>query len=1518
MKNKIANAIAYTVGVVAAVAGADVDASDADAPGGVPGTEWSAIDDVAMPGCDRVRWRRGTQSPNAPLGRDAGGRGQGCFAFVLQELAGDANEMRIPAHPADRVSTTAAVVAAPPSRASAVAVKIPDAGLRDAIAAALAKQPGDAITDEDMATLTTLSATDRGIVDLTGLRHATNLRNLDLDRNAILDVSELGELSALTDLSLAGNAVADARPLARLGGLRSLSLASNGLSSVEALAGMRNLRALDLSGNELVDIWPLNLLRRLRDLGLDDNRIGYLHPLRDLQELRTLTLDGNRVENVAPLAALAGLRTLTLADNQIDNIWYLSGLADVERLSLRGNLIENIEPLSGLTELAQLWLGSNQVLDISPLAGLDSLALLDLGGNRIVDVGPLAGLTGLIGLGLGDNDIGDAAALSGLVGLTALDLGGNELAEVPSLVGLDQLKTLWLDANAVSDIAGLAGLAGLTTLVLADNDIVELGSLAGLIALTTLDLWNNEIADIGPLAGLDNLQWLRLAGNQLSDLSPLSNLTRLARLSLGRNEITDIAALSGLESLQRLWLYNNRIADLSPLAEITSLEWLLLTNNAVTQVTPLEGLAQLRYLSLGDNDIRDVSPLAGLGKLNSLYLNRNGLVDISPLSGLRDLRFLDMIDNDIAEIGDVGRLKNLWVLNVEKNALTDIGPLVDNPGLGAGDIVNLRLNPLGAKAVEDIAVLRGRGVDVWFDETTREEFEGSTPTGWTTVALSDDGSVWGVPEKHTSDSASGTVAYMLLGTERGCTFVNAEADRSSRVHVKTEELGRLSDFESATVCRTTSRSYGSFSGLRMAHVRFFDATSPTNIREYVYDASGDSYEERIPTLRSPDLIVEAPSVDNANPAPGTAIELNVAVRNGGRAEAPTTTIRWYRSADSMIANDDTEVGTGAVGALPTGNESAETISLTAPSEQGAHYYGACVDSVPEEWDTGNNCSGGVRIDVADDGDGTGDDHGDTFASATLIAIPSTTEGELDAGDKDYFRVEVAAAGTLRIETTGSTDTYGTLFDSDEASLETDDDDGPGLNFMIERSVAAGSYYVEVRGFGSSTTGAYELNASLAVDVYGGLAVHLRSCTDIPVGIALDHGSEQAALVAAAGACEEDGGSESSCEQGASTFARCGAITYGESGDQCIVTRYSIDVSTRSAAETRALDACRSAGRTGCRIVTNDAGDRMSGCNSEAVQSPDLVVESPAVNDATPAPGSSITFSTTIRNRGDAASDATTLRYYRSSDSSISSGDTAVGTDAVAALAAGANGGASISLTVPSSAGTYYYGACVDSVSGESNTGNNCSTGVRVDVGGGGGTAPDLVVVSPTVDDDTPDAGGAITLSATVRNRGTGASNATILRYYRSSNSTISTSDTEVGTDSVVGLAVDATSAESISLTAPSDPGTYYYGACVDSVSDESSTANNCSDGVEVEVSDGGSDSYCRDDDMIERGERCDVYSTDAYFEVDSAGRGCTRNVPNISDLCVAANIRISGGNVRIYADRSGNGYTIVDVEPEPD
>ena len=128
-----------------------------------------------------------------------------------------------------------------------------------------------------------------------------------------------------------------------------------------------------------------------------------------------------------------------------------------------------------------------------------------------------------------------------------------------------------------------------------------------------------------------------------------------------------------------------------------------------------------------------------------------------------------------------------------------------------------------------------------------------------------------------------------------------------------------------------------------------------------------------------------------------------------------------------------------------------------------------------------------------------------------------------------------------------------------------------------------------------------------------------------------------------------------------------------------------------------------------------AGSLAGAGEPEDTAAPDLVVQSPAVSNSSPDAGASFTFSATVRNQGSGQSASTTLRFYRSTDGTVSTSDTEVGSNAVGALAAAAAGAQSISLTAPSSAGTYYYGACVESVSGESDTQNNCSSAVTVTV-----------------------------------------------------------------------------------------------------------------------------------------------------------------------------------------------------------
>ena len=232
--------------------------------------------------------------------------------------------------------------------------------------------------------------------------------------------------------------------------------------------------------------------------------------------------------------------------------------------------------------------------------------------------------------------------------------------------------------------------------------------------------------------------------------------------------------------------------------------------------------------------------------------------------------------------------------------------------------------------------------------------------------------------------------------------------------------------------------------------------------------------------------------------------------------------------------------------------------------------------------------------------------------------------------------------------------------------------------------------------------------------------------------------------------------------------------------------------------------------------------------------PDLVVESIWVSDDTLEPGASFKLYATVVNRGAGlARRSTTLRYYRSTDSRISTNDTQEDTDSVNPLNPDEKTEEWDSLRVPNSPGTYYYGVCVDSVNGESNTNNNCSTAIRITVELP--APPDLIVESVSVDEHTLEPGERFRFEATVRNQGTAESARTDLHYYLSTDANISESDTHERSDSIGRLDADETSKEWVTLTAPNSPGTYYFGACVDSVTNESNTGNNCSRAIRITV-----------------------------------------------------------------------------------
>ena len=619
-----------------------------------------------------------------------------------------------------------------------------------------------------------------------------------------------------------------------------------------------------------------------------------------------------------------------------------------------------------------------------------------------------------------------------------------------------------------------------------------------------------------------------------------------------------------------------------------------------------------------------------------------------------------------------------------------------------------------------------------------------------------------------------------------------------------------------------------------------DLTAPTSAGTYYYGACVDAVTNesdrtnncsttvRVTVIGRPDLVMVTPAVIPSNPLTGASFTFWTTVRNRGSGEAGSTTLRYYRSTNATIDTNDTAVGTNPVYSLSAGLVSPESIRLFAPDAEGTYYYYACVDAVSGESDTANNCSATVTVTVT--------------APDLVVDPPTVSDSSPLAGSFFTLSTTVRNQGSAATVVAPDLRYYRSTDDTIDTSDTLEGFDpviGLGAGFWSPESIrlfapdAPGTYYygacVSTVANESDTTN----NCSTAVRVTVGAAPAPDLVVEAPT---VSHSNPVAGTPFTLRATVRNQGGAAA---GSATlrYYRSNNATISSSDTPAGTDSVSSLSAGASSAQSIRLTAPATTGTyyygacvgtvSGESVTTNNC----SAAVTVTVTVPDLVVDTPTVSDSSPLTGASFTLRATVRNQGSAAAGNTTLRYYRSTNATIDTNDSSVGTDAVSGLAAAATGAESIDLTAPSTAGTYYYGACVGTVTNESDTTNNCSVAVRVTVV----APPDLVVGTPRVSDSNPAAGTALTLSATVHNQGGSTAAGTILTYYRSTNATIDTNDTSVGTDRVSGLDAGTSSAQSIPLTAPSTPGTYYYGACVGTVTNESDTTNNCSVAVAVTV-----------------------------------------------------------------------------------
>ena len=171
-----------------------------------------------------------------------------------------------------------------------------------------------------------------------------------------------------------------------------------------------------------------------------------------------------------------------------------------------------------------------------------------------------------------------------------------------------------------------------------------------------------------------------------------------------------------LGNLTRLDARNANISDLTGLEGATNLRILNLRGNSVSDISAVAGLTNLTELYLSGNNISDISAVAGLTNLTELYLSNNNISDISAVAGLTNLTWLYLLNNNISDISAVAGLTNLTWLSLGRNNILDISSLAANTGLGEGDEVYVKGNPLSYQSIHThIPTLQSRGVKVESD-----------------------------------------------------------------------------------------------------------------------------------------------------------------------------------------------------------------------------------------------------------------------------------------------------------------------------------------------------------------------------------------------------------------------------------------------------------------------------------------------------------------------------------------------------------------------------------------------------------------------------------------------------------------------------------------------------------------------------------------------------------------------------------------------------------------------------------
>ena len=629
-------------------------------------------------------------------------------------------------------------------------VMIPDTNLRMKIMETLRKPLDETPTASDMLTLTTLTANDADIYDLTGLQHAANLTTLSLNNNYITDGTPLAALTQLTKVSLNNNSLWALEPLTGLTELTTLSLEYNSLSDIKPLTVLPQLKTLHLRGNWLDNSAFDRYIPAMQTKGIDIRfnprtkdprpvvRLIYFYPrdrepLPDIDEQMDRSIKEIQEFYADQMEAHGFGRKTFLFETDTE------GRAVIHHVKGRFSHKDYQE------DWQAAWQEAGERFDRSN-AFLLTVLDVDLEGITPCGRGGGNGRTG--------GGFVTAREWCSEVSPTAHELGHAfgllhdytraDGKWIPSKYTSDRMMTSfcaaeWLDVIPLFN-TGAAPINHNTTIKMLPPSLAsspnilrlsfEINDLDGIqqVQFFTNERsgWaglgpeypnlSTELADYKGLKGSpdDTVEFLTTQVKYKNKAVIFQSIDVHGNITLQEFPV-DITALlpppkvvlipdPHLASVVREQI--NRITT-HTLLDLTALD---VRNHGIKNLTGLEHAHNLKRLDLGgeyiegegtvnSNAISDFSPLAGLSQLAYLHFSDTGISNVSELADLTQLTELHLSDNNISNISPLGGLTQLMDLNLNGNVISNISALS-----GLTQLTSLNLD---GNAITDISALSG-------------------------------------------------------------------------------------------------------------------------------------------------------------------------------------------------------------------------------------------------------------------------------------------------------------------------------------------------------------------------------------------------------------------------------------------------------------------------------------------------------------------------------------------------------------------------------------------------------------------------------------------------------------------------------------------------------------------------------------------------------------------------------------------------------------------------------------------